>query len=110
MGPINEDTYELQFMDWLAASDWQLARGPEIAHDGSMPERSSHKDVILAERLEDALARINTGLPKDSIRKVRQALESPGETDLLKANKQIHKWMTEGFPVNVRDSSAGIIN
>jgi type I restriction enzyme R subunit len=105
MGPINEDSYELQFMDWLAASGWQLARGPEIAHDGSMPERSSHKDVILAERLEDALARINPGLPKDSVRKVRQAMESPGETDLLKANKQIHQWMTEGYPVTVRDSS-----
>lgn len=105
MGPINEDSYELQFMDWLAASGWQLARGPEIAHDGSMPERSSHKDVILAERLEGALSRINPGLPKDSIRKVSQALESPGETDLLKANKQIHRWMTEGFPVTVRDSS-----
>ena len=105
MGPINEDSYELQFMDWLAASGWQLARGPEIAHDGSMPERSSHKDVVLAERLEDALARINPGLPKDSVRKVRQALESPGETDLLKANKQIHQWMTEGYPATVRDSS-----
>lgn len=105
MGPINEDSYELQFMDWLAANGWQLARGPEIAHDGSMPERSSHKDVILAERFEDALGRINPGLPRDSIRKVRQALESSGETDLLKANKQIHQWMTEGFPVTVRDSS-----
>lgn len=105
MGPINEDSYELQFMDWLAANGWQLARGPEIAHDGSMPERSSHKDVILTERLEDALSRINPGLPKDAVRKVRQAMESPGETDPLKANKQIHQWVTEGFPVTVRDSS-----
>lgn len=105
MGPINEDSYELQFMDWLSASGWQLARGPEIAHDGSFPERSSHKDVILTERLEAALSRINPGLPKDSVRKVSQALESPGETDLLKANKQIYRWITEGFPVNVRDSS-----
>ncbi|MDA9917721.1 type I restriction endonuclease subunit R [Pontimonas sp.] len=105
MGPINEDSYELQFMDWLAVNGWKLARGPEIAHDGSMPERSSHKDVVLAERFEDALGRINPGLPKDAIRKVRQALESPGETDLLKANKQIHRWMSEGFSVNVRDAS-----
>jgi type I restriction enzyme R subunit len=105
MGSINEDSYELQFLDWLAAGGWQLARGPEIAHDGSMPERSSHKDVILVDRLEDALSRINPGMPKDSIRKVRQALESPGETDVLKANKQIYRWLTEGFPVTVRDSS-----
>jgi type I restriction enzyme R subunit len=32
-------------------------------------------------------------------------LESPGETDLLKANQQIHQWMTEGISVKVRDES-----
>jgi len=55
--------------------------------------------------VEDALSRINPGIPKDAIRKVRQSLESPGETDVLKANQQIHRWMTEGFPVKVREAS-----
>jgi len=102
---LNEESYELQCLEWLKGIGWTCVNGPEIAHDGSRPERSSHKDVVLAERFEDALGRINPGLPKDAIRKVRQAIESPGETDLLKANKQIHRWMSEGFPVNVRDAS-----
>lgn len=105
MVAYNEDAYELQCLDWLEGIGWNLAKGPEIAHDGMMPERSSHKDVLLVGRVEDAISRINPGTPKDVIRKVRQMLESPGETDLLKANQQIHQWMTEGISVKIRDES-----
>ncbi len=105
MVAFNEDAYELQCLDWLQGIGWTWAKGPEIAHDGLMPERSSHKDVLLIGRVEDALSRINPGTPKDAIRKVRQSLESPGETDVVKANQQIHRWMTEGFPTKVRDAS-----
>ena len=105
MVAYNEDAYELQCLDWLEAIGWNLAKGPEIAHDGMMPERSSHKDVLLVGRVEDAVSRINPETPKDVIKKVRQMLESPGETDVLKANQQIHRWMTEGMPVKIRDAS-----
>lgn len=105
MVAYNEDAYELQCLDWLEGIGWTWAKGPEIAHDGMMPERSSHKDVLLIGRVEDAISRINPGTPKDVIRKVRQMLESPGETDLLKANQQIHQWMTEGMSVKIRDES-----
>ncbi len=102
---LNEDAYEHQCLDWLKEIGWTWAKGPEIAHDGLMPERFSHKDVLLLGRIEDALCRINPGIPKDVIRKVCQQLEAPGETNVLKANQQIHQWMTEGFPVTVRDST-----
>lgn len=101
----NEDAYEAQCLSWLAGIGWNVAKGPEIAHDGMMPERTSYKDILLVGRLEEAIARINPGTPKDVIRKVRQMLESPGETDVLKANQLIHKWMTEGISVQVRDIS-----
>jgi type I site-specific restriction-modification system R (restriction) subunit len=105
MVAYNEDAYELQCLDWLEGIGWNLAKGPEIAHDGMMPERSSHKDILLVGRVEDAISRINPGTPKEVIRKVRQMLESPGETGVLKANQQIHQWMTEGISVKVRDES-----
>ena len=105
MVAYNEDAYELQCLDWLEGIGWTWAKGPEIAHDGMMPERSSHKDVLLVGRVEDAISRINPGTSKDVIRKVRQMLEAPGETDLLKVNQQIHQWMTEGISVKVRDIS-----
>ena len=104
MARFNEDAYELQCLDWLQEIGWTWAKGPEIAHDGFMPERTSHKDIILVERLENAISRINPGTPKDVIRKVRQMVESPGETDLVRVNQQIHQWLTEGVPAKVRQA------
>lgn len=105
MSNFNEDSYERQCLDWLASIGWSCVSGPEIAHDGSMPERASHKDVVLVGRLEDALVRINPGIPKDAIRKVIQSLEAPGETNLFKVNRQIHGWLTEGLAVKIREDS-----
>ena len=102
---LNEDGYEHQFINWLKDIGWDWKYGPDISPDGPSPERSSYKDVLLHERLEDAMKRINPGLPKDNIRSVAQMLSSPGETDLLKANELILGWFVNGIPQKVRDTN-----
>ena len=101
---LNEDGYEHQCINWLKGIDWDWKYGPDVAPEGIAPERSSYKEVILGERLEDAIARINPGLPKDTIRSVHQLLSSPGETDLLRANEIIQGWFVNGIPQRVRGS------
>lgn len=101
---LNEDGYEHQFISWLKGIGWDWKYGPDISPDGSSPERSSYKEVILDERLENAIKRINPGLPKDNIRTVAQLLKSPGEIDLLKANELILNWYVNGIPQKVRTS------
>lgn len=103
MVALNEDAYELQCIEWLKASGWSYVHGGVIAPEGTAPERASYKDVILGDRVEESLGRINSGVPKDVIRRVRQMLESPGETDLLKANELVHRWFVEGVPMKVRE-------
>jgi len=98
-----EDWYEIQFLDWLPVA-WSKLSGPEISNPGPNQERKSFQDVVLVSRIEDALQRINPGIDKDVLVGVRKQLESPGETDLMKANQLIHKWMTDGIPALVRDS------
>jgi type I restriction enzyme R subunit len=102
---FSEDAYEQQCLEWLQSVGWLWLKGPEIAHDGLSPERSSHKDVVLTERLMSALARINPNIPREALNKFAQSLIVPGEKDLLKANQKIHSWMTEGFPIKVRKDS-----
>ena len=99
---LNEDGYEHQCINWLKGIDWDWKYGPDVAPEGIAPERSSYKEVILGERLENAIARINPGLPKDTIRSVHQLLSSPGETDLLRANEIIQGWYVNGIPQRVR--------
>ena len=70
-----------------------------IGPDGHRPERESHDEVVLKKRFEDAVARLNPGLPlearQDAIRKVTQS-ELPS---LLEENRRLHKLMTEGVDV-----------
>ena len=101
---LNEDGYEHQFIAWLKNIGWDWKYGPDISPDGLAPERTSYKDVILSERLEDAIKRINSGLPKDNIRSVTQMLASPGEKDLLRANELMIGWFVNGIPQKVRQS------
>jgi type I restriction enzyme R subunit len=103
MVALNEDAYELQCIEWLKAAGWSYANGGVIAPEGAAPERATYKDVILVDRVEDALGRINPGVPRDVLKRVRQMLESPGETDLLKANELVHRWFVEGVPMKVRE-------
>jgi len=105
MVALNEDAYEVQCIEWLKNIGWSYLHGGVIAPEGTAPERASYNDVILVDRVEESLARINPGVPRDVLRRVRQLLESPGETDVLKANELIHQWFVEGVPMKVRDAS-----
>jgi type I site-specific restriction-modification system R (restriction) subunit len=52
---------------WLEAIGWQIAHGPEIAPDMVADERRDHGDVVLAQRLRDALARLNPTLLAEAL-------------------------------------------
>ena len=97
MFDLDEAAYENQVIEWLKGIDWGYEFGPEIAPNGSRPERSSFKDVVLVARLEETLSRINPGIPKDVIRRVSQKIQSPGEADPFAANRMIHTWIRDGI-------------
>ena len=52
---LDEAQVELQVLDILGELGWDRAFGPNIAHDGERPEQSGYGDVVLVERLRDAL-------------------------------------------------------
>jgi len=100
---LDEAGYERQVLEWLKGIGWTHAFGPEIAPNGSNPERSNLKEVVLVERLEAALARLNPSINRDAIHRVSQRIQSPGEASPFWANRLIHSWMAEGMPETVRD-------
>lgn len=50
----------------LTGLGYRYAFGPDISPGGDAPERQDHREVILAERVRDALYRINRQLPARS--------------------------------------------
>jgi len=96
---LTEDAIEYLAIERLEAEGYSYHYGPDIAPDGSLPERASYEDVLLLGRLEAAIARLNPAIPPqarlDALRQI-QRLNSPS---LIANNEAFHRLLTEGIPV-----------
>jgi type I restriction enzyme R subunit len=99
MAFLSEAEVEHALLDQLHTLGYAIEQEENIGPDGHQPERESHTEVVLKQRLADAVARINPGLPlearQDAIRRVTQ-FELPA---LLEENRRIHKLLVEGVDV-----------
>ena len=99
MAFLSEAAVEQALLDQLRALNYSVEREEDIGPDGHRPERESHDEVVLKRRFEDAVARLNPGLPlearQDAVRRVMQS-ELPS---LLEENRRLHKLMTEGVDI-----------
>lgn len=62
---LTESETEQVALDLLSELGYEVKYGPDIAPDGTAPERGSYSDVVLTERLRTAIRKIN---PKNSRR------------------------------------------
>jgi type I restriction enzyme, R subunit len=99
MALVTEDLVEIQTIDWFKDIGYQYLCGYDIAHDGDTPERKDYRSVILQERLEAALHRINPDIPKSSIDHALSQLLNPNIPALMSCNRQVHHWLTKGIKV-----------
>lgn len=100
---INEDQLEQLCLDWFRAGGYTYAYGPDIAHDGDMPERSDYLQVVLTGRLLTALQKINPHIPLTILEETAQAVTKPESPVLIHNNRTFHKLLLEGVPVEYRD-------
>jgi len=96
VGPgISEAQIESAALAWLESLGWQVAHGPDIAPDGLFAERRDYGEVVLAQRLRDALARLNPTLPAEALEDAFRKLTRPEGADLLQRNRGcIGSWWT----------------
>ncbi|MBO3274102.1 type I restriction endonuclease subunit R [Pseudomonas schmalbachii] len=96
---MTEDQLEQETLGWLSDLGYQHLYGPDIAHDGGSPERENYRQVLLVERLRDAIARLNPQIPlaarEDALRQVIE-LGAPVQ---LSANRLFHRLLVSGVPV-----------
>ena len=62
-----ESELEQATLEWFEELNYDIIFAPDIAPDGEYAEREDYSDVILQERLKEALARINPILPADAL-------------------------------------------
>lgn len=96
---MTEEQLEQETLAWLEDVGYTHRYGPDIAFDGSSPERADYRQVVLPFRLREAINRLNPGIPvaarEDAIKQVLDL----GIPSLLSANRAFHKLLVGGVPV-----------
>jgi len=109
---VDENTVELAALAWLQSLGYVLRYGPEIAPDAAGAERTSFDDVILVERLRDAMQRLNPGVTPDALDEAFRRVTRVDAADAVSRNRAFHTMLVDGVTVEQkrRDGSiAGVI-
>lgn len=103
MNRTTENAIEQTALGWLESQGYELARGVDIAFDGSFPERSAeanYGDVVLIGRLRSALDRLNPDLPADALDEVLRKVTRTETPSLVENNRRFHRMLTDGVDVS----------
>ncbi len=96
---MTEDQLEQETLAWLQEVGYTHRYGPDIAFDGSSPERADYRQVILPLRLREAINRLNPGIPLAAREEAIKQVTDLGIPSLLSANRAFHKLLVGGVPV-----------
>ncbi len=104
MTRITEDHLEDYVISELVDLGYNYAYGPEIAVDGSTPERANYQEVLLVDRLRRAVQKLNPELLADAQEFAIREVLRLNNTDLLTGNEQFHSMMANGVEVDYREN------
>ncbi len=99
---ITENEIELFAIELLEKQGFEYIYAPNIAPDSQTPMRESFEDVILKEKLQNALTTINPTLEYDLIEYAIKEIQRLRSTELLTDNEDFHKMLTEGITVETQ--------
>ena len=105
---LTEAVVEDAALAWLKSLGWTIAHGPDIAPSAATEERTDYGQVILEQRLKDALARLNPSLPADALDDAFRKLTLPVGATLEARNRAFHRMLVDGVTVEYRASDGSI--
>ncbi|RYM02944.1 type I restriction endonuclease subunit R [Sporolactobacillus sp. THM7-7] len=102
---FTEDSLEQAAIEILEELGYEYQSGPDIACDGgASPERSDYKEVILENRVKNALQRINRDLPEEALEDAFRLVITFNSPSLAENNHYFHRLLTEGIEVSFTEN------
>ena len=108
LNTIDESEIEKTTLDWLSDLGYSVLHGPDIAPETPGAERSRYEDVVLTQRLRDAVARLNPNIPAESQEEAVQRVISPISPTTVENNRTFHLMLVDGLEVEYRQSDGTI--
>lgn len=89
-------------LELLGDLGWQISHGPDIAPGSATQERHAYKEFVLAERLQNALDRLNPSIPQQAIEDAYRKLTQPEGATVEARNRAFHRMLVDGVTVEYR--------
>lgn len=96
---LNESDVELAALTWFQGLNYETLYGPELAPGAAGSERDSFGDVVLVERLRDAIDRLNPAIPQDARDEALRQVLRPDAPSLVVNNRRFHAMLRDGVEV-----------
>lgn len=99
---MTENEIEKLAIALLEHQGYTYINGVQLAPDVPDSERTTFEEVVLKQRLENAVRRINPNIPVDAQQDAVKQILRIASPDVLSNNETFHRLLTEGIPVTKR--------
>ena len=99
---MTENEIEQLAIHLLEQQGFTYLNGVNIAPESPNPARQSFEEVILKDKLEEAVRKINADIPYDGQQEAIKQVMRIASPDVLANNETFHRLLTEGIPVTKR--------
>ena len=108
MRAFSESVVEDAGLAWLESLGWTVKHDPEVAPETPAAERTDYGQVVLAQPLRDALARLNPQLPGEALEDAFRKLSRPEGPTLEARNRAVYHLLVDGVTVEYRTPDGDI--
>lgn len=99
MAKLTESEIEELALEYLENIGYDYRHGCILAPDGEQPEREKYDDVILKNRLINAINTLNPDIPIEAREEAFRQIITINSPDLLNNNEIFHQYLTEGIDI-----------
>jgi type I restriction enzyme R subunit len=105
---FTESTVEQAALAWLESLGYTITHGPDIAPGELAAERQDYGQVVLEDRLRQALAALNPDLPTEALDDAFRKLTRPEGPTPEARNRALHRHLVDGVTVEYRRADGSI--
>ena len=105
----DEATLETAALDWLADLGYEVVHGGTIAPGEPAAERTAYDQVVLQDRLKNALVTLNPNIPADALDEAFRKVTTPDSPSLIQNNRAFHRMLVDGVPVEYKADDGRIV-
>lgn len=96
---LTESIVEDAALEWFGDLGYAVGHGPHLAPGEPAAERDSFGEVVLVERLREAIRRLNPAIPEEAREEASRKVLRVGTPALTRTNRAFHRMLRDGVPV-----------